>query len=578
MVRIVSWNVNGLRTLKPSLKAVFESLHADIVCVQETRISQSDVDLERLALVPGYESFFSFCSIRNGYSGVATFTKNGLPCSKGRGSLNLTPRDAGEGLANAVGGAVIDVIPNLSATQDLQAACCDEENLSPCIPLVVSADELELIRSEGRVVITDHERFVLINVYLPAVSVDGRAKFKLAVCRALELKVRALREAGRNVVIVGDFNIAPSSCDVAEPVDDMSSFNSRPSRQWLRSVLLGEIGLKDSFRELHPSFTSAYTCWSEATRARENNFGARIDLILVDEELFHAHVVAANILCDVTGSDHCPISLELRAGIMGCCMALNTPPPFCTRYLSRFSAKQLSIRDMLDCGSHAGQEPFDDSSRSKRKRSSIEIQMKNSVLCEGQLSEIERSGRNSNAEDASRGRGHRQADPKEGKRPRISLGPNAVPLKGRQVHIRRYFTPVPKGASRVTDANACPSRFPQPSEFMETPAASVRDDDAVSLPSDKSNDRLINERFKGAAAAWKQLLSGPPAAPLCRHREPCKLKSVKKSGENKGRTFYGCHRPAGDWPKDKSANCNFFQWAPYRAGGTMSQQKDLRPR
>jgi AP endonuclease 2 len=577
MVRIVSWNVNGLRTLKPSLKAIFESLQADILCVQETRITQSDVDLERLALVPGYDSFFSFCSVRNGYSGVATFSRNGVRSGNVSGTLNLTPRDAGEGLANAVGGAAIDVIPNMSVTQDFPTTCCDDENLSPCIPLVVSADELELIRSEGRVVITDHEEFVLINVYLPAVSVDGRAKFKLAVCRALELKVRALREAGRHVVIVGDFNIAPSPCDVAEAVDDISSFNGRPSRQWLRNVLLGEMGLKDSFRELHPSFTSAYTCWSEATRARENNFGARIDLILVDEELFHAEVIAANILCDVAGSDHCPISVELRAGAFGRHMAVSTPPPFCSRFLPRFTAKQLSIRDMLDRGSIAGPDSLDDTSCSKRKGSSIAAPTKNSAQSDGQLSGIDGSERNPHAEAKLRLR-NRQADSKPGKRARMLSGSSAIHFTGRQVHIRRYFTPVSKGAGRATDTDTSPSRLSQTSEDTEKPAASVQASGAVSLPPDKSNDRLSNENCKGTADAWKQLLSGPPAAPLCRHREPCKLKSVKKSGENKGRTFYGCHRPAGDWPKDKSANCNFFQWAPYRAGGTMSLQMDLRSR
>jgi AP endonuclease 2 len=564
MVRIVSWNVNGLRSLKPSLKTVFDSLQADIICLQETRISESDNDLEKLALVPGYDSFFSFCTVRQGYSGVATFTRNGSKHCAGGSNLCLTPNDAGEGLTNGVGGVASNLLP----VYEGKVSDVAEETI--WIPVVVSANDYELMRSEGRVVITDHDRFVLINVYLPAVSVDGRAKFKLAVCRALELKVHALREAGRHVVIAGDFNISPARCDVAEPVLDAASFNGRPSRRWLRNVMLGELGFKDSFRELHPGSNSAFTCWSEATRARENNFGARIDLILVDGDLFNADVVAADVHNSIQGSDHCPISIEMRDENFEVGRAVRAPPPFCARYLARFAAKQLTISEMFSRSSAAVQPSLDSSHRLARGQPSKQV--KESLQPEDKLAvEIEqRMGGNSEATGgASPIRAREELRPF--KRARETSLSTSNPRKARQIPIKTYFRPMPddQPKSKLEFGNTFTSNQHEKEVTTSTVVSILENDNGeCAVPVDP---KQLNCGSKDSALAWKQLLSGPPAPPLCRHGEPCKLKGVKKSGENKGRTFYGCARPAGDWPRDKNANCNYFKWAPYRAGGTMFQ-------
>lgn len=519
MVRVVSWNVNGIRTLKPSLKEALDALDADIVCLQETKV-QSNAD-EQVCLVPGYHSFFSFCRTRTGYSGTATFTR--IP--RDASHLCITPVDAGEGFDNTVGGANANWLAHVVALSEDKLSCSDEAQNQP---QEFYLEDVTQICSEGRVVITDHAHFVCINIYAPAVSVEGRARFKLAFNRALELKVRALRGLGRRVLVAGDFNIAPHVLDVAEKVHDLVEFDARPSRSWLRRTFFRELGMVDSFRELNPHLRDAYTCWSEATRARETNFGVRIDLILVDRQFYDEDVERVGLHCEVLGSDHCPVSLDIRDdpfvqfGLNGGVRSIRDPPAFCTKFYKRFVAKQSSISSFLG--------------------------------------KVEKGGF---ASQPLSGPNPQSLGPSRGKRVKNKPVVSDVQIKKRgrqnptrQLSIGTFFTP--REASRPAESPDITGRDSQASASNYLPQ--------------RSGTAARNGSDSDAVKKWQQLLSGPPPPPLCRHREPCQLKSVKKSGENRGRTFFSCSRPAGQWPTDRNANCNYFSWAPYKAN-TLPKSK-----
>lgn len=563
MVRIVSWNVNGLRTLKPSVKAALDSLDADIICLQETKISSSDVNLEQVALVQGYNSFFSFCKVRSGYAGVATYVRasgqetdevvseDGILDSTSH-SVNVTPLDAGEGFCNSVGGVSVDWAEYESTGDCLAVGLEDVGHRAP-----IPADELALMRDEGRIVITDHKRFVLVNIYAPAVSVEGRYAFKLAFNRALELKMRAFRSAGRHVIVAGDFNLVPNVRDRAENVPNVVEFNARPHRAWFRDIVCEELGFVDTFREMHATARNAYTCWSEATRARETNFGSRIDLVIVNKSLYLTDVIGASILRDVLGSDHCPIAIDVRPGPLLEAELPVMPPPFCSRFLKRFTAKQASMRSFLV--------------------------RKEAVL-----------GRNRFREEQLRcpsgsdpPRSLRLASSARGRLPRLEV-PRKVGQKRaksrQQLRIGMFFeqsSGVPSAPSSVDLPKPPPGSMEQES-FARTPSPPVLTEcsthagdmskrltspDPLSSPIYNEGTSQIEDQR--VTKAWRKLLCGPPAPPLCRHHEPCKLKAVKKAGENKGRTFYSCNRPAGQWPADQEANCNYFEWAPWTSGTTM---------
>lgn len=362
-----------------------------------------------------------------------------------------------------------------------------------------------MVEEEGRVVVTDHQRFVLVNIYAPAVSVEGRDRFKMEFLHAVEAKVRAMRANGRHVVVAGDFNICPREQDCAARIAgvERAAWERRPSRVWLDG-LLGSGGFVDSFRGVHPGVGGAYSCWSEVTKARENNYGIRIDLIVVDGGLFK-DVVAAEVHGDVEGSDHCPVSMTVEYA-MGDYKVVESPPKFCTTNLRRFAKRQMRLTEMFG-------------RRVKRKGGS----MLNGVGS-GFIKKEVRLGSASakrKAEGLKRGK-----------------------QKGEQARISSHFR---TGGL----ASAQGGGIHKDTEGVER------------VGQNKNAEGVEQKRRAATAAAWRKLLTGPKEAPLCRHGRRCKLKVVGKAGENKGRTFFSCVLPGGI---GKEANCNFFQWAPYKEG------------
>lgn len=497
-MRITTWNVNGLRTtpLNPTLG----SLSSDIICIQETKISgASDPHLESLALISGHTSYFSIPKI-SGYSGVATYTNS-----------RATPIAAGEGLTSDAGGAAIATPLPTSSAGD--ANDDSQEFVSPGTGY--TKETLDMIIEEGRCVITDHGAFVLLNLYIPALTALTRLPFKHSVLCALRAKVEALRAAGRAVILVGDFNICPATIDTAEPIPtkQLLEWQSQPSRTWLHEFM--KEGFIDVFRHLHPGKRGAYTCWSTATNARVNNFGVRIDLMLVDKSLLN-RVRTVEVLQHVQGSDHCPVRMEIDVEVdVG-----RVPPSFCTAFMRRFAYRQKTLKDMfrkpkVDAGKACGR----DSESAKQYRKEL-------VVAVGE------------------------------KKERAKRKRTAKPQRIQQAKVSSFF-------AKKSETIERDDKLAQQEESPPEASDPLQSEKAGSFEAIAQESRHAAKKRREAAKAWKKILTGPPPPPLCRHGERAVLKTVGKSGENRGRTFYSCPYPAGI---GKTADCKFFKWAPYKAG------------
>ncbi|GIY03247.1 DNA-(apurinic or apyrimidinic site) endonuclease 2 [Caerostris extrusa] len=328
-MKIITWNVNGIRTLK-SVDCVLNELSADIACFQETKVSRSQIP-ENTALIEGYTSYFSYPRKHSGYSGVATYCKD-----------TFVPEDAEEGLSSTV----------------------LTENYEPLTHVLSFSEyfnnDAEKFDFEGRVIITYHlmkyedqiQRLAIINVYCPHVDPEKpeRYLYKMQFSLMLEAKLKELSETGCSVVILGDLNIAYSVIDHCQPCEERE-FNSSKSRQWLKALLTSEIsfcdgmvhkiGIVDAFRHFYPDKKESYTCWNTKTGARATNYGTRIDYILVTSNLLPL-LDSCEILSDYHGSDHCPVAAIFK------CDSIPQEnvqlPSICTRLWPEFSGQQQKLQ------------------------------------------------------------------------------------------------------------------------------------------------------------------------------------------------------------------------------------------
>lgn len=254
-MKIFSWNVNGIRAAQR--KGFLDWLAAeqpDILAVQETKAQPQQVD-DELREPAGYQAIWDSAE-RKGYSGVTLFSKQ-QPLSVQRG-LGIPEYDV-----------------------------------------------------EGRTIIAEYEAFTLISAYFPNGGRDhARVPFKLAYCADFQKKCDELRAAGRALVICGDINTAHNEIDLARPKQNQKTTGFLPiERAWVDQFTAA--GYIDIFRERNPELAGAYSWWSMRSGARAKNIGWRIDAFYITADL-RPRVADARIHADVTGSDHCPISLTLR--------------------------------------------------------------------------------------------------------------------------------------------------------------------------------------------------------------------------------------------------------------------------
>lgn len=249
-MRFLSWNVNGLRAcMNKGFLDAFSILNADFFCLQETKLQAGQIDLE----LPGYEQFW-YHAQKKGYSGTAIFAKE----------------------------------PPLSTVYGLG------------IP------ELD---TEGRLITLQYPDFYLVTCYTPNAQrglarIDHRLKWDTAFREYLsELDQK------KPVIICGDLNVAYQEIDLKNPASNRGNAGFSDEERDSFGKLLNA-GFTDTFRYLHPDTVGAYTWWSYMFHARENNAGWRIDYFLVSDRLAEK-IEATPIYAEITGSDHCPVGLEV---------------------------------------------------------------------------------------------------------------------------------------------------------------------------------------------------------------------------------------------------------------------------
>lgn len=253
-MKIVSWNVNGIRAIaKKDFFTDLEKINPDILCLQETK-AQDDQVAEVLDSVKDYFSF-SNSAEKKGYSGTAVLSKT-KPISVFRG-IGIEEHD-----------------------------------------------------NEGRVLGLEFEDFYLVNVYVPNSGNElKRLGYRQTWDKAFYDFLKSL-EKNKPVIVCGDLNVAHTEIDLARPLP-----NYNKSAGYMQEEIDGldryiSGGFKDTFRLFNPDLKEAYSWWSYRGGARERNIGWRIDYFLASESLVPS-IKNADILSDVLGSDHCPVMIAL---------------------------------------------------------------------------------------------------------------------------------------------------------------------------------------------------------------------------------------------------------------------------
>ena len=250
-MRIVTWNVNGLRAcLGKGFLDFFRAADADVLCLQETKLQPDQIQLE----LPGYALYWNSAE-KKGYSGTAVFTR----------------------------------VPPLSV------ACG------------IGVEEHD---HEGRVITAEFADFYLVCCYTPNAQ-EGLARidYRMAWEDAFRDYLLGLDRV-KPVVLCGDLNVAHQEIDLKNPKTNRGNAGFSDQEREKMTKLLGS-GFTDTFRALYPDKTGAYTWWSYRFSARKNNAGWRIDYFIVSDRLM-GRVEDQIIHSEVTGSDHCPVELVLR--------------------------------------------------------------------------------------------------------------------------------------------------------------------------------------------------------------------------------------------------------------------------
>lgn len=263
-MKIYSWNVNGIRAVhnKDAFVPFIEKHRPDILCLQETKAQQGQSPVN----IPAYEEYWNSAE-KKGYSGTAIFTK----------------------------------VKPLAIINGLTEEVAAEYGLV--------ADGYGDPGKEGRVITAEFKDFYLVTVYTPNAKDDlSRVPLRhkqwdpafLAHCKQLEKK--------KPVIFCGDLNVAHTEDDLARPKPNIGKKGfTDEEREGFQKFI--DAGFVDTFR-IFTEGNGHYTWWSHFAKARERNVGWRIDYFLVSASL-KDKIKNAQIHPDVTGSDHCPISIEL---------------------------------------------------------------------------------------------------------------------------------------------------------------------------------------------------------------------------------------------------------------------------
>ena len=250
-MRLVSWNVNGLRAcLGKGFMDSFSSLNADVFALQETKMQEGQVEV----ILPEYSQYWNSAE-RKGYSGTAVFTRT-EPLSASKG-INLPEHD-----------------------------------------------------TEGRVLTLEFGDFYFVNVYTPNSQRElARLDYRMRWEDAFQSYLQNLNKA-KPVILCGDLNVAHQEIDLKNPKTNRKNAGFTDEERAKMTDLLSN-GFTDTYRSMYPDKTDAYTWWSYMGGARGRNVGWRIDYFVVSDRLM-PRIKEAAIHPDIMGSDHCPVSIVIE--------------------------------------------------------------------------------------------------------------------------------------------------------------------------------------------------------------------------------------------------------------------------
>ncbi len=271
-MKIISWNVNGIRAVvKKGFLEWLDKTKPDMLCIQETKATPEQLEKrhKKLLNIEGYKSYWNSSTVRKGYSGTVIYTKK------------------------------------------------EPQN-------IITSIGKEEFDNEGRIVALEYDKFTLFNVYFPNGQVskgdkksdDENAKKRVRILNYKEGfydyfidYIEKLRKKGKPLVICGDYNTAHKAIDLARPTQNKENTGFLPEER-KKLDRLTELGYIDTFRKFNEDLEGYYTYWSYRGGARKRNVGWRIDYIFITPDL-EPNLNSAFISNEVTGSDHCPIGIEL---------------------------------------------------------------------------------------------------------------------------------------------------------------------------------------------------------------------------------------------------------------------------
>lgn len=249
-MKLISWNVNGLRAIwNKGFENIFKEFAADIFCIQETKMQEGQLDIS----FEDYEQIFNSAE-KKGYSGTAIFTR-------------VAPISMSKGIG------------------------------------------IDIYDTEGRVITLEFEKFYLVNCYTPNAQRElTRLEYRMNWEDAFRKYLKDL-DSKKPVILCGDLNVAHNEIDLKNPKTNRGNAGFTDEEREKFTKLL-ESGFVDSFRYLYPDKTDSYSWWSYMGRAREKNIGWRIDYFVVSNKL-KDKIQEAKIHSNIAGSDHCPVELDI---------------------------------------------------------------------------------------------------------------------------------------------------------------------------------------------------------------------------------------------------------------------------
>lgn len=253
-MKLTSWNVNGIRAvLKKNFTEFVLDHDPDFLCLQETKARPEQVDLP--LELSHYRTYWNSAE-KAGYAGTAIFTKT-------------------EPLGERYG---------------------------------IGIEEHD---QEGRVITLEYKNYFIVTVYTPNSKNELlRLPYRIEWDAAFLAFLKELEAEGKPVLVCGDLNVAHEEIDLARPkANHFSAGFSDQERDGFRNLIAA--GFTDTFRHFHPDQTEAYSWWSYRGGARARNVGWRIDYWCVSSEL-NEKIQSAEINAGILGSDHCPVTLEIK--------------------------------------------------------------------------------------------------------------------------------------------------------------------------------------------------------------------------------------------------------------------------